>query len=337
MREVFMRRVAPAIGLFFLAPLISEYLLGNLPITLLAALVILAPLYGGGALLIRETVRRSGRGWPTMIVLALVYAIVEEAFVTQTLFNPNYLHLNLGLLKPAYIPALGIGGWWTVYVLSLHTVWSISVSVALMEALVPERATTPWLGNLGLGVTAVLFALGAAAATRMEIEQDHFIATVGQFVGAAVAAVVLTMVAFLLPKGSSGEETGRRAPSPWLVGMAALVAGSIFMLVPKRWGWWAVGVYAAVDLAMIVAVSRWSKLEAWSGMHRLALAGGAALVYAWHSFVQVPVVGNKSLVVARVGNAVFAAGLLLLLWIAARRNATPSVATADQGPAAHEA
>ena len=66
-------------------------------------------LYGGGALLIRETVRRSGRGWPTMIVLALVYAIVEEAFVTQTLFNPNYLHLNLGLLKPAYIPALGIG------------------------------------------------------------------------------------------------------------------------------------------------------------------------------------------------------------------------------------
>jgi hypothetical protein len=214
----------------------------------------------------------------------MLWKLVEEGFVTQTLFNPNYLHLNLGLLKPAYIPALGIGGWWTVYVLSLHTVWSISVSVALMEALVPERATTPWLGNLGLGVTAVLFALGAA-----------------------VAAVVLTMVAFLLPKGSrkgpKAEETGRRAPSPWLVGMAALVAGSIFMLVPKRWGWRAVGVYAAVDVAMIVAVSRWSKLEAWSGMHRLALAGGAALVYAWHSFVQVPVVGNKSLMVARAGNA----------------------------------
>ena len=52
-----MRRIAPAVGLFFLAPLVAEFLLGNLPIKLLSALIVLAPLYGGGALLIRE--------WPT--------------------------------------------------------------------------------------------------------------------------------------------------------------------------------------------------------------------------------------------------------------------------------
>jgi len=44
------------------APLIAEYLLGNLPITMLGALVVLAPMYGGGAILIRETVRRAGLG-----------------------------------------------------------------------------------------------------------------------------------------------------------------------------------------------------------------------------------------------------------------------------------
>ena len=133
------RRVAPALGLFFIAPLVAEYLLGNLPIKLLGALVNLAPLYGGGALLIREVVRRTGHGWPGIFVLAFAYAVIEEAFTTQTLFNPDYLHLNLHLLQPAYIPALGIGGWWTIFVLTLHTVWSISVSIALVEALVPDR------------------------------------------------------------------------------------------------------------------------------------------------------------------------------------------------------
>jgi hypothetical protein len=314
-----MKKAKPAIFLFFLAPLVAEYLLGDLPITLLPALIVLAPLYGGGALLIREFVRRTGRGWPAMIVLALAYAVVEEAFTTQTLFNPDYLHLHMELLKPGYIPALGIGAWWTVFVLTLHTVWSVSVSVGLAEALVPDRATTPWLGNVGLTVTAALFALGAAAATINEIKHDHFVASTGQFVGAAIACAVLIGVALLLPKASvSGERAPGLAPSPWIVGATALAAGSIFMMVPSVWGWRAVGIYIVLYLAMIIAVSIWSHRENWAGMHRLALAGGAALAYAWHAFLQTPAVG-KSGVVNRIGNVIFAAGLIVLLSIAARR------------------
>ena len=45
------RGIWPALGLVFLAPLVAEYLLGNLPIKLLPALIVLAPMYGGGALL----------------------------------------------------------------------------------------------------------------------------------------------------------------------------------------------------------------------------------------------------------------------------------------------
>jgi hypothetical protein len=82
-----------------------------------------------------------------MVTLGLVFAIFEEAFTTQTLFNPNYLGLNLGLLRPAYIPAIGMGGWWTIYVLTLHTVWSISTSIALTEALFPDRETSTGLIN----------------------------------------------------------------------------------------------------------------------------------------------------------------------------------------------
>jgi hypothetical protein len=39
----------PAVTSFLLAPLMAEFLLGNLPIILLPALLRLAPLYGGGA------------------------------------------------------------------------------------------------------------------------------------------------------------------------------------------------------------------------------------------------------------------------------------------------
>src|SRR5271170_1262481 len=160
-------RVAPAVGLFFLAPLVAEFLLGNLPIKLLPALVMLAPMYGGGALLIRETVRRMGRGWPSILLLALAFGILEEAFATQSLFNPDYLGMHFGLLKAAYIPALGMGGWWTIFVLNLHMVWSITTPIALVEGMVPEQSKTPWLGRVGLGVTSVVFAFGLVATTRM--------------------------------------------------------------------------------------------------------------------------------------------------------------------------
>jgi hypothetical protein len=93
-----------------------------------------------------------------MIVLGLAYAVIEEAFVTETLFNPDYLGLRL--LDYGYISSLGIGAWWTVFVLAIHTIWSTSVPIALVESLTPEARRTPWLGNLGLAVTAILFVIG---------------------------------------------------------------------------------------------------------------------------------------------------------------------------------
>jgi hypothetical protein len=320
MTKPWVRGVAPALGLSFVAPLVAEFLLGDLPINFLGVLAILAPLYGGGALLIRETVRRSERGWPSIFVLAFVYAVFEEAFTTQTLFNPDYLHLNMHLLAPAYIPALGIGMWWTIFVLTLHTVWSISTSIALVEALVPDRATTPWLGGIGLSVITVLFVLASIASTAHEIKQDHFVASMKQFVVSGIICLVASVAAFRLPKRSSVSAPGS-VPSPWLVGAGALLAGSIFMLVPNHWGWGAVGVYVLLDIVTIAVISVLSRRAGWDGRHRLALAGGAALTYAWHGFVQTPVIG-KSLVIARVGNVVFAAGLVVLLAITARKTAS---------------
>ena len=321
-----MRRIAPAIGLFFLAPFIAEYLLGDLTLKLLPAMVVLAPLYGGGALLVREVVRRTGRGWPSLLFLALAYGIFEEAFTTQTLFNPNYLGMNMHLLDHAYLPSLGIGAWWTIFVLTLHTVWSISTPILLAEALWPERSTEPWLNPAGLVIIVILFLFGSAASTLMSYKRDHYVATTTQFAVAAVACGLMIAIATWLHK-PEGESIGGRAPSPWIVGTLALAACSAFKLIPNRRGWLAVGAYVLLFAVSTYTVSLWSRATDWDGRHRLALAGGAALAYAWHSFFMHPVVGAEGMN-PRVSNAVFSLIALILLWIAARR-----VRVATSGPA----
>ena len=319
MPDSFFRRVAPAIGLFFLAPFISEYLLGDFPLTKIGYLLILGPLYGGGALLIREAVRRSRKGWPTILMLAFAYAVLEEAFTTQTLFNPNYLKLNLHLLDPAYMPALGIGGWWTIFVLTLHTVWSVSTSIALIEACVPDRSTTPWLRWPGLTVDTILFVLAAIASTRFQMKNDSFRATSTQFIVSGIVVILAAVAAFLLPARRAGGESNA-APSPWIPGAIGLVAGSLFLIIPRGWGWGAVAIYLALDLAVITAVTSMSHRSGWDGLHRLGLAAGAALAYGWHAFLQNPVDGTTGLTI-RVSNAICLLVVLALITFAARHQA----------------
>ena len=311
------RSVLPAIGLFFLAPWIAEYLLGDLPITMLPVILVLAPMYGGGALLIREVVRRTGRGWPSIVVLALAYGIIEEAYTTQSLFNPNYLKLNLHLLQPAYIPALGIGAWWTIFVLTLHTAWSVSTSIALVEASVPDRAEVPWLGGIGLTVTSLLFVLGAFVSTRYQLKQDAFRASHAQLVTAGVICIALVVVAFLLPRRSAATGAGF-APNPWIAGAAALAAGSAVLVTPGTWNWGAAAAILAIDVGVIAIVLFWSRRTGWGIRHELALGAGAALAYGWHAFIGHPVVG-KGAIMIRTGNAIFFVGAIGLIAFAARR------------------
>ena len=322
------RGIWPALALFFVAPLVAEFLLGNLPVKLLPALVVLAPLYGGGALLIREVARRTGRGWPSILLLGMAYGLIEEAFTTQSLFNPNYLKLNLGLLAPAYIPALGIGAWWTLWMLMVHGIWSISTPIALIEACVPDRARTPWLGRVGLGVVAIVFLLGALASTLIGYRQDRYLAATAQFAGAAIAIVLLVVLAFKVPV-MRRYAANRLAPSPSILGLIALAFASAAMLVPMRWGWGAVAALLALDVGMLVVVAAWMRMGAMTLAHQLALGAGAALAYGWHAFLQRPAVGGLDASV-RVGNAIFLAGAIALIVFAASRNAGVNRQTADE-------
>ena len=129
--------------------------------------------------------------------------------------------------------------WWTVFVLTLHVVWSVGVSIALVEGLARDEPRRPWLGRVGLVVAAALFVLGAVATARFTLKGDPFVASGSKLVGAVVAAALLVVAAFAWPRWREGRDAGS-VPSAWLVGAMGLAAGSVFLVIRPAWGWWAV-------------------------------------------------------------------------------------------------
>jgi hypothetical protein len=325
------RRAAPAIGLFFLAPLVAEFLLGNLPIILLPAVVALAPLYGGGALLIRELVRRLGLGWPNILILAAAYAVLEEGLTTQSLFNPNYADQHL--LVDGYIPALGIAVPWTLYVIGIHVFWSICTPIMMMEVISGERRTTPWLGRKGLIITGVLFAIGIVISTAINMAQWPYTATAGQFATTGVILALL-IAAGLLLRVTIRRRNGT-APSGRTVLIATLLAGGIFqgMTLADLPTWVGVAVFVLVVVAYLVVIAGWSARDGWGDMQRLAVGAGALITYAWHSYAKSPH-GAAEIAIELIGNTVFTAGALYLIWFAWRRVTRPPVSDAGETPAA---
>ena len=202
-------RLKPALALILLAPLIAEYLLGSLSFNQLPLFPIMVLIYGAGALLVREVTRRSGRGWPTILALGLAYGIIEEGLATQSLFNPHYLGLRL--LDYGFIPALGLGGPWTVYVVILHVAWSIAVPIALVESLFPSQRTSPWLGKIGLTVTGVVYVLGVTVVGFGTWTKEHFTASRPQLAITALVAVLAIAGAFVLFKPGRAAPAGPRS------------------------------------------------------------------------------------------------------------------------------
>jgi len=278
-----MRRYPPVLVLFFMAPLLAEVLLGATPLSRLGGLVVVAPFYGGGAILIRELVRRRGLGWGRIALLGAAYAIVEEGLALQSMFNPNLF--NAGILGGNW---LGVNWVWVEWTLGYHIIWSISIPILLTELLFPARRAEPWLGRTGLVIVGVVYAISAlalAAIFRLVVAPD-FRAAVPLLVGAALVAMALVALALAWPAKPSvtpAPGPAREAPSPWLVGLVTFLAATAWFVlldlphVLRSGPLVLVPLLAEVALAagVVALLRRWARGRGWTDMHRLALAGGA--------------------------------------------------------------
>lgn len=272
------RHLAPAFTLGLLSPFLAEFLLGDQWLSpdrgagsQIAMFVVLAPWYGAGAVLIRELARRAGRGWPTILLLGLGFGLLEEGVLTQSLFNPHYLGLDL--LSYGHIDLLGIGLPWTLFVLTLHVVWSLATPIALVEGIWPARQ--PWLRRGGLVVAAVVFVLGGLVIFGASWASSRFLATPVQLIGSAVLAVIVVSVAFRLPRVTRPWTRGRVLPAALL----ATTSASGFQLL-HHYGWDVFPAWLTIVLSVIVLAGTAAVAIRWR-IDVLGLAIGPVLTYAW--------------------------------------------------------
>jgi hypothetical protein len=307
----------PVLGLAVLAPWMAEFSWGGLGVTDLAvAMLFLAPLYGGAAVLVREVARRSGRGWPTMLLLGVAFGLLQAGIVDQSLFNPSYARFDFQ--HPAHVSALGFSAFYLIAFVVGHAITSIGVPIALVEACTPRHRDRPWLGRAGLGVVAVLY-LAASLVNHVGVKEvEHFQASAGQ-VAAVLAATAVVLAAALA--------TRPRPPVPGWVppavvpGAIALLASSFYLPV-QSWG----GVAVAVGTVVVVGalVGRWSRRQAWNRRHTLAVAAGAALGGAWMPFFAEPYDPTVSGRVELADDLVAATVPVLLVAFAFWRSSTPT-------------
>ena len=287
-----MRPFARALTLAALSGVTAEFLLGDqwlsgaAPIgTQLPELILFVVYYGSAAVLIREFTRRTGRGWPTILLLAFAFGMIEEGLLDLSLFNPHFAERSL--IAFGFIPGIGIGGPWTIFVLTLHVVWSIGAPVAIAEALFPNpvrrripavavapQTQAPWLRVPGLCVAGALYLVGAAAIGVVTLlGPTGFVAEWWQYASAAVVATAAIVVAFRLRRRAP-----RPARSPRLGILVGFVGGTVFQLL-EGWPHSVSPWLACLALLVVLGAGVWASIR--FHLDPLGLATGAVFTYCW--------------------------------------------------------
>jgi hypothetical protein len=319
------RRLGPAILLTLLAPIVAEFLLGDFSIRKIGIALVLLPLYGGGALLIREVSRRAGRGWPTIVLLGVAYALLEEAFLTQSLFNPNYVGQRL--LDYGYVPWLGTSLNWATLVLSIHVVWSVATPILIAEGVAARRRTEPWLRTPGLIVTVLLFLLGCASTAAFSLKASPFVASRLQFLTAGALTLLAIVAAFLVDSPAIASD--RAAPRPIVVFFVCLAVAIGFMIAEDRSRpnvppVVSVLVRWTLEAVAAIVIVRWSRMRDWNADRYLAIAAATTLTYTMFGLAVFlrgrTNLGEPTDSLDIAGQMLLAALVFLAIWWGVRRN-----------------
>lgn len=268
----------PVFTLFVLAPMIGELLSGSAPPIEFfnpIGFLLLASLYGSGAIVIRELKIRWKKDFRALLLLGAAYGILEEGLMVKSFFDPNWADLGI----------LGIfGRWmevnwiWTEMLIIYHAVFSITIPIVLVELTYPERKNEYWISNRSLkGFIALLVAVTAIGFFFL----TSYVPPLPHYILATLAMSLLIYVAYKLPDKKEKAETKKKIRKPrslWITGLASTTA---FFLI-----FW-LGPYVlnkpiiimllgtALVFGMLKFLSRfdWESREA--SLNRLAVVAGA--------------------------------------------------------------
>ncbi|MCZ7421327.1 hypothetical protein O7605_17620 [Verrucosispora sp. WMMA2121] len=279
-RQPMLRRLVPVVALLFLAPWAAECSWGGFAGTdMLGVVVVLAPMYGGAAVLIREAARRTGGGWPMIVLLAAGFGVLQAGLVDQSLFNPDYLadteFAELSAADRTRVPVLGISAQEAISFVGNHVALTICAPIAIVESyLSPARRLRPWLRVPGLVVVAVLYLLGSLLVFADDSGRKEFLASPGQLVGAAAVVLALVVLAALPRWRRRPPLADIAAPRPFRPGLLVFL---VYLGVAMLSGWIGVVVSIVAVAALVGLLLRLSGRSGWGQGHVLASAAGALL------------------------------------------------------------
>jgi hypothetical protein len=254
-RRGFWRRIGPALTLAVVAPMVAEVLPGATRFSSIFVLPIEICVWGLGAVIARECVRRWVLGWRGLVCLGLALAMAEEFVIQQTSVAPMVIQLK----GVTYARAFGINYVYLLWALIYETVFVVLVPVAVAEMVFVERRKERWLSRGGWVVAGGLFLIGASLAwfswTRIaRVKVFH--------VAAYTPPVVTTLMACLVIAGLIGVArrfkvgVGGSLIAPWVLCLGGFVwAVLLYGVVLLGFGiapWFPVGV--AVAVAVMLAV-----------------------------------------------------------------------------------
>ena len=244
-------------------------------------------IWGGGAAIARDLVRRLGLSWVNLLLLALALALAEECLIQQTSFAPLVVQIQ----GVEYGRALGVNYVYLAWALIYESLFIVFVPVALAELLFPARKHEPWLAGWAYAVIALLTlpaSFGAwygwnVVARPQVFHLPPYYLPPG--LGLAGAAALLALVGLAIGpwrKRLTGHVRPLTPPAPAIAGLgAAIVVALLFGVEVLAFGIApAVPPLAAVALAGVVAaaclvVPRWAVSPQWRRAHVVALVIGA--------------------------------------------------------------
>jgi hypothetical protein len=283
------RFAAPIWTLLLLAPFIAEVLSGSTRTSILFVYVPEVMVWGVGALLCRELVRRWQAGGVSLLCLGLALSIAEEFIIQQTSLAP----LPFPGSHPDFGRAWGINLVYLLFMLGFESVWVVLVPVQITELFFPQRAASPWLRKRGAIIACIAFILGSRVAwygwtqqARPRLGAAPYHPPLQMIALGLTAIVALIALAFLLRNfGRPSSANHSRTVPAWIAALAAFAMGLAwfhiisqqFLPKPVQPFWIEILVGCAWAALAFTLFVWWSSRPAWSELHRFAAASGATL------------------------------------------------------------
>jgi hypothetical protein len=266
------QRLWPAIlTLLLLGGLIPETIAtSNTPLVAYLAnpalLLFLSAFYGCAALLLRDAWRARNLGWASVILLGVSFGAMNEGVIAGTWWK---------IPAKGYTLTGGVNWGWATALTMFHVVYSMVISILVVELLFPRIAAQPWLRRRGTIIAATVLGLTQLLGLFARDYQPYRTL-------ALAFALALIPIALLLPRARPRPFDPRPAPGLWGLRVTGFFAALLYFIliyfVPGAWSPPTPVIVALLIGYFALCLWRlwvWTGRAGWEHRQELALITGA--------------------------------------------------------------